>query len=73
MLRDKLHLLSAQVVEAKERIAELEAMREGKIERVGQYLVVCVALGSLYHSRNESRSARRKAGQEGGGKRAETG
>ncbi|KAF7357779.1 hypothetical protein MVEN_00823900 [Mycena venus] len=34
MLRDKLHLLSAQVVEAKERISELEAIREGKIERV---------------------------------------
>ncbi|KAF8199889.1 hypothetical protein K438DRAFT_671185 [Mycena galopus ATCC 62051] len=34
MLRDKLHLLGAQVVEAKERITELEAIREGKIERV---------------------------------------
>ncbi|KAJ7451799.1 hypothetical protein B0H11DRAFT_309581 [Mycena galericulata] len=34
MLRDKLHLLSAQVVEAKERVAELEAIREGKIQRV---------------------------------------
>ncbi|KAJ6625740.1 hypothetical protein B0H10DRAFT_2211632 [Mycena sp. CBHHK59/15] len=34
MLRDKLHLLSAQVVEARERIAELEAIREAKIERV---------------------------------------
>ncbi|KAK7005909.1 hypothetical protein R3P38DRAFT_3404589 [Favolaschia claudopus] len=33
MLRDKLHLLGAQVVEAKERIVELEASREGKIER----------------------------------------
>lgn len=35
MLRDKLHLLSAQVVEARERVTELEAIREGKIERVG--------------------------------------
>ncbi|KAJ7680756.1 hypothetical protein DFH06DRAFT_1164106 [Mycena polygramma] len=34
MLRDKLHLLSAQVVEARERVAELEAVREGKIDRV---------------------------------------
>ncbi|KAJ7121263.1 hypothetical protein C8R43DRAFT_75767 [Mycena crocata] len=34
MLRDKLHLLSAQVVEARERVAELEAIREGTIERV---------------------------------------
>ncbi|KAJ6594382.1 hypothetical protein B0H19DRAFT_59710 [Mycena capillaripes] len=34
MLRDKLHLLSAQLVEARERIADLEAIREGKIERV---------------------------------------
>ncbi|KAJ7739045.1 hypothetical protein DFH07DRAFT_943990 [Mycena maculata] len=34
MLRDKLHLLSAQVIEARERVAELEAIREGKIERV---------------------------------------
>ncbi|KAJ7646858.1 hypothetical protein FB45DRAFT_891637 [Roridomyces roridus] len=34
MLRDKLHLLSAQVIEAKERIVELEAAREGKIEQV---------------------------------------
>ncbi|KAJ7761101.1 hypothetical protein B0H16DRAFT_559709 [Mycena metata] len=34
MLRDKLHLLSAQLVEARERVAELEAIREGKIERV---------------------------------------
>ncbi|KAJ7497739.1 hypothetical protein FB451DRAFT_1212581 [Mycena latifolia] len=34
MLRDKLHLLSAQVVEARERVAELEAIREGKIEHV---------------------------------------
>ncbi|KAJ6498847.1 hypothetical protein C8R45DRAFT_1093143 [Mycena sanguinolenta] len=34
MLRDKLHLISAQVVEFKERISELEAIREGKIERV---------------------------------------
>ncbi|KAF8192702.1 hypothetical protein K438DRAFT_1969835 [Mycena galopus ATCC 62051] len=34
MLRDKLHLLGAQVVEAKERITELEAIREGKFERV---------------------------------------
>ncbi|KAF7315822.1 hypothetical protein MIND_00098300 [Mycena indigotica] len=34
MLRDKLHLLSAQFVEAKERILDLEQKREGKIERV---------------------------------------
>ncbi|KAJ7071970.1 hypothetical protein C8F01DRAFT_1243071 [Mycena amicta] len=34
MLRDKLHLLSAQLVEAKDRISELETKREGKIERV---------------------------------------
>ncbi|KAJ7267591.1 hypothetical protein B0H12DRAFT_116565 [Mycena haematopus] len=34
MLRDKLHLLSAQVVESKERITELETIREGKMERV---------------------------------------
>ncbi|KAJ7141340.1 hypothetical protein C8R44DRAFT_244833 [Mycena epipterygia] len=34
MLRDKLHLLSAQVVEARERVAELESIREGKIERI---------------------------------------
>ncbi|KAJ7693440.1 hypothetical protein B0H17DRAFT_1060184 [Mycena rosella] len=36
MLRDKLHVLSAQVIEARERVAELEAIREGKIERVGE-------------------------------------
>ncbi|KAJ6494953.1 hypothetical protein DFH09DRAFT_1206052 [Mycena vulgaris] len=34
MLRDKLHLLSAQVIEARERVTELEVIREGKIERV---------------------------------------
>ncbi|KAJ7045960.1 hypothetical protein C8F04DRAFT_1388497 [Mycena alexandri] len=34
MLRDKLHLLSAQLVEARERVTELEAIRERKIERV---------------------------------------
>ncbi|KAF7305927.1 hypothetical protein HMN09_00746900 [Mycena chlorophos] len=35
MLRDKLHLHSAQLVEAKDRISDLEKKREGKIERVG--------------------------------------
>ncbi|KAF7321960.1 hypothetical protein MKEN_00718500 [Mycena kentingensis (nom. inval.)] len=38
ILRDKLHLLSAQLVETKERIAELETKREGKIERVEEKL-----------------------------------
>ncbi|KAJ7282824.1 hypothetical protein C8J57DRAFT_1296622 [Mycena rebaudengoi] len=32
MLRDKLHLLSAQIVEARERITELETLREERME-----------------------------------------
>jgi hypothetical protein len=47
MLRDKLHLLSAQLVEARERVAELEAIREAKIERVGEYLISLVSHSRL--------------------------
>ncbi|KAF7339226.1 hypothetical protein MVEN_02000100 [Mycena venus] len=35
LLRDKLHLISTQVLEAKERIIELETIREGEIQRIG--------------------------------------
>lgn len=54
MLRDKLHLLSAQVVEARERVAELESIREEKIERVGEHLIfMCGFVAHFLYQRPE--------------------
>lgn len=49
LLRDKLHVLSAQVVDAKERIVELEMEKNGELERLRVFLTLSYGTTSRFH------------------------